>query len=425
MNISEFLNIVISHIRSKEAKSYVEKELSQHLQQAKNAWMKKGYSAQEAEQKAVEEMGSPTALARSMASIHKPKVDWLLIGMLLVACVCSFLPLLVLNEGSVNVQYDISLMVIKNVIIIVAGIALAIVFMYFDYRKLKMKGYLFYGLAVTFIFAFHLLTTNYVNGQAIIQLGIINLQPWMALPLFIIAWASIFNLPTIKLWKVIVLFIVSVICYLNIAPISVVFLYILLVSVMFLQSKFSVKEKWIVSLSCMTLVGIGIAFMVSTVQHYQLERLVGFFNPESSAEGSGYIYLLLKDVVSGAQWFGASNPSYLPDGHTNLVLAQIIQGYGYALAMLIVAILLLVMIRLTFITLNIKDSFGKLLVVGGITLFATQFMYHILMTFGLAPITSMSLPFISYGFMPTLLGALAVGLALSVYRRKNLYVDAK
>ena len=425
MNISKFLNIVISHIRSKEAKSYVEKELSQHLQQAKNAWMKKGYSVQEAEQKAVEEMGSPTVLARSMASIHKPKVDWLLIGMLLVACVCSFLPLFVLNEGSVNAQFNIGSMVIKNVIIIVAGIALAIGCMYFDYRKLKMKGYLFYGLALTFIFVFPLLTTNYVNGQAIIQWGIINLQPWMALPLFVIAWASIFNLPTIKLWKVIVLFIVSVICYLNIAPISVVFLYIPLVSVMFLQSKFSVKEKWIVSLSFMTLVGIGMAFIVSTVQHYQIERLVGFFNPESSAEGSGYIYLLLKDVVSGAQWFGASNTSYLPDAHTNLVLAQIIQAYGYALAILIVAILIIVMIRLIFITLNIKDSFGKLLVVGGITLFATQFMYHILMTFGLVPITSMSLPFISYGFMPTLLGALAVGLALSVYRRKNLYVDVK
>ena len=123
MNISEILNIVISHIRSKEAKSYVEKELSQHLQQAKNAWMKKGYSAQEAEQKAVEEMGSPTSLARSMASIHKPKIDWLLIGMLLVACVCSFLPLLVLNEGNVNAQYNISSMAIKNVMIIAAGIA--------------------------------------------------------------------------------------------------------------------------------------------------------------------------------------------------------------------------------------------------------------------------------------------------------------
>ena len=87
----------------------------------------------------------------------------------------------------------------------------------FDYCKLKMKGYLFYGLAVTFIFAFLLLANNYVNGEAMIQVGIIHLQTWMALPLFIIAWASIFNLPTIKLWKVIVLFIVSVICYLNIA----------------------------------------------------------------------------------------------------------------------------------------------------------------------------------------------------------------
>lgn len=424
MKMSEFLHIVISHIRSKEAKSYVEKELSQHLQQAKNAWMKKGYSAQEAEQKAVEEMGSPTILAQSMASIHKPKIDWLLIGMLLVACVFSFLPLLVLNERRDNVQYDISSMIFKNAIIVVVGVALAIGCMYFDYRKLKMKGYLFYGLAITFIFAFYVLTNNHMNGQGMIQLGIINLQTWMALPLFVIAWAGIFSLPTISLWRIIALFIVSVICYLLVAPLFVVFLYIILISVMFLQSTFSLKEKWGVSLTII-LGGISIAFMISTMQDYQLARLLGFLNPEKYAEGSGYIYLLLRDVVSEAQWFGASNTSYLPDGHTNLVLAQIIQAYGYALAMLIVAILIFVMIRLILISLNIKDAFGKLLVVGGITLFATQCMYHILMTFGLAPITSMSLPFISYGFMPTVFGALAVGLALSVYRRKNLYLNTK
>ena len=51
--------------------------------------------------------------------------------------------------------------------------------------------------------------------------------------------------------------------------------------------------------------------------------------------------------------------------------------------------------------------------------------FFILMTFGLVPITSMSLPFISYGFMPTLLVVLAVGLALSVYRRKKQYIDVK
>lgn len=71
------------------------------------------------------------------------------------------------------------------------------------------------------------------------------------------------------------------------------------------------------------------------------------------------------------------------------------------------------------ISLSIKEPFGKLLVIGGVTLFATQFIYSVGMTFGMLPIVSMALPFMSYGLMPIVLNAFIVGIALSVYRRKH------
>ena len=69
---------------------------------------------------------------------------------------------------------------------------------------------------------------------------------------------------------------------------------------------------------------------------------------------------------------------------------------------------------------KINDSYGKLLLIGAISLYTVQFVSNIGMSLGYFPMTSMSLPFISYGLMPILLNAFLIGVVLSVYRRKDL-----
>ena len=71
-----FLTEVTNHIKSKEAKDLVATELNFHLKQAKNMWMDKGLSEEVAEDKAVEQMGSPIKLGQELNKLHKPKVDW-------------------------------------------------------------------------------------------------------------------------------------------------------------------------------------------------------------------------------------------------------------------------------------------------------------------------------------------------------------
>ena len=66
------------------------------------------------------------------------------------------------------------------------------------------------------------------------------------------------------------------------------------------------------------------------------------------------------------------------------------------------------------------QSFGKLLVVAAVTLYSVQSIYSIFMVFGLLPLVSIPLPFISYGMTPLLLNAILIGLVLSVYRRKSI-----
>ena len=58
--------------------------------------------------------------------------------------------------------------------------------------------------------------------------------------------------------------------------------------------------------------------------------------------------------------------------------------------------------------------------IGAVALYTVQLVSNIAMTLGLFPITSISLPFISYGLMPILFNAFLIGIVLSVYRRKDL-----
>ena len=66
MSSKQFLQQVTSYIRSKEARSHVEQELQQHMDHSTKAWISKGYSREEAEQKAISEMGSASQLGKSM-----------------------------------------------------------------------------------------------------------------------------------------------------------------------------------------------------------------------------------------------------------------------------------------------------------------------------------------------------------------------
>ncbi|MGG0285606.1 permease prefix domain 1-containing protein [Peribacillus butanolivorans] len=79
----QFLYEVKQFIRSKEAKRFVTAELEFHLKQSTEALKKQGYTAEEAEVKAVQQMGSPITIGQKLNRLHRPKVDWRLTALFL------------------------------------------------------------------------------------------------------------------------------------------------------------------------------------------------------------------------------------------------------------------------------------------------------------------------------------------------------
>ncbi|MFB6587055.1 FtsW/RodA/SpoVE family cell cycle protein [Bacillus thuringiensis] len=402
-----FLKEVTNHIKSKEAKDLVATELDFHLKQAKNMWVEKGLSEEVAEDKAVEQMGSPIKLGQELNKLHKPKVDWFLIGLLVAAMGLGFLPVLALGHAD---------LLMNKVIFVILGVTTAIGMMLFDYRKLERLGWLFYTIGVLILLAIKCFPTISVNGEALIKIGPIKIDCLMTIPFFFLAWASFFNNSRLKFIHLFMLYVFSLYLFLTTSIMVPIYIYITMVFVMLWWSKLGKKTAWLITILPIFLFIIRDLFSWSAVKEYRIARVLGMLNPEHDLW-----YLRLKEAMSSAGWFGTyGNIKSIPAAHTDFVFASLTYYYGYVLALVLVIILSLFAVRIMNIAYKINDGYGKLLLVGGVTLFVIHFICNVGMILGLLPRASISLPFISYGLTPTVFHTLLIGIVLSVYRRKDI-----
>ncbi|EJR25430.1 FtsW/RodA/SpoVE family cell cycle protein [Bacillus cereus] len=402
-----FLKEVTNHIKSKEAKDLVVTELEFHLKQTKNMWIGKGLSEAVAEDKAVEQMGSPVKLGEELNKLYKPKVDWFLIGLLVAAMGLGFLPVITFGHAD---------LFMNKVIFVILGVVTAVGIMLIDYRKLERFGWLFYTIGVLILLMIKCFPTGYVIGEAIIKIGPITIDYLMTIPFFFLAWASFFNNSRLKLMHLLMLYVFSLYLFSTTSILLPIFIYITMVFVMLWWSKLGKKTAWLITILPIVPLIIRDLLSWSAVKEYRMARILGMLNPEHDLW-----YLRLKEAMSSAGWFGTyENIKSIRAAHTDFVFASLTYYYGYVLALVLVVILSLFAVRIMNIAYKINDGYGKLLLVGGVTLFVIHFICNVGMTLGILPRVSISLPFISYGLIPTLFHAFIMGIVLSVYRRKDM-----
>ncbi|PEV86513.1 FtsW/RodA/SpoVE family cell cycle protein [Bacillus thuringiensis] len=402
-----FLKEVTNHIKSKEAKDLVAMELDFHLKQAKNMWMDKGLSEEVAEDKAVEQMGSPVKLGEELNKLYKPKVDWFLIGLLVAAMGLGFLPIITFGHAD---------LFMNKVIFVILGVVTAMGMMLLDYRRLEKLGWLFYTIGVLILLMIKCFPTDYVIGEAIIKIGPIKIDCLMTMPFFFLAWASFFNNSRLKFMHLLILYVFSLYLFSTTSILLLIFIYITMVFVMLWWSKLGKNTAWLITILPILPFIVRDLFSWSAVKEYRIARILGFINPAHDQWD-----LRLQEAMSSAGWFGTyGNIKSIRAAHTDFVFASLTYYYGYVLALVLVVILSLFAVRIMNIAYKINDGYGKLLLVGGVTLFVIHFICNVGMTLGILPRVSISLPFISYGLIPTLFHAFIMGIVLSVYRRKDI-----
>jgi rod shape determining protein RodA len=159
---------------------------------------------------------------------------------------------------------------------------------------------------------------------------------------------------------------------------------------------------------------------------YQKARITLFLDPYQDPLGGGYHLIQSRIAIGAGQLWGRglhqgtqTQLHFIPEQHTDFIFAAIGEELGFAGAFLVLFVFWLLCLRLVLIAQTSKDNFGSLLAVGVLAMISFQTLVNISMTIGLAPITGIPLPWLSYGRSALLTNFIAIGLVASVANHRR------
>jgi cell division protein FtsW len=173
-------------------------------------------------------------------------------------------------------------------------------------------------------------------------------------------------------------------------------------------------------------VGAVIAFLavVMIAMHpYQEARLTGFLHPGSDTSGAGFQAKQATIAVGSGGIFGqglgesVQKASYLPEAHTDMIAAVIGEELGLAGMFVLIGLFGMFGYAGLRAAHRARDRFSKLLAAGLTSLIMAQAALNLFAVLGLAPLTGVPLPFVSYGGTSLVLTLAMAGLILNVARR--------
>jgi cell division protein FtsW len=165
-----------------------------------------------------------------------------------------------------------------------------------------------------------------------------------------------------------------------------------------------------------------VALLMTIVEPYRMARLTGFLNPGAELEGAGFQAAQAKIALGSGGIFGVGigngvqKAFYLPEAHTDMISAVIGEELGLVGIVGVVGLFAMFGYAGLKIAQRAKDNYGKLLVAGLTSLVVVQATINLFAVMGLAPLTGVPLPFVSYGNSSLLACLFAVGLMLNVAR---------
>jgi rod shape determining protein RodA len=185
------------------------------------------------------------------------------------------------------------------------------------------------------------------------------------------------------------------------------------------------RWRWILG-AVAAVVPVAVAMWFFVMHDYQKQRVLTFLDPESDPLGTGWNIIQSKAAIGSGGVFGKgwllgtqSHLDFLPESHTDFIIAVLGEEFGLVGVCLLLLIYLLLIGRGLVITVQAQTLFGKLLA-GSLTM--TFFVYvfvNIGMVSGLLPVVGVPLPFISYGgtSLVTLLSGFGVLMSIHTHRK--------
>lgn len=173
------------------------------------------------------------------------------------------------------------------------------------------------------------------------------------------------------------------------------------------------------------LLGLGsIAFVtlivLATSADYRVKRLTSFMNPFADPQGQGFqiVNSFVAIGTGGLTGMGLGNSiqklGYLPEAHTDFIMAIIVEELGIIGLAAIIILYLLLLFKGFSIFKEAPDFFGKFIAMGITIQICIQAVLNLGAVSGLLPVTGIPLPLISYGGSSMLITLGGLGILMNI-----------
>ncbi|MEZ5560868.1 MAG: rod shape-determining protein RodA [Pseudomonadales bacterium] len=162
------------------------------------------------------------------------------------------------------------------------------------------------------------------------------------------------------------------------------------------------------------------------LKDYQRQRILTLFDPESDPLGAGWNIIQSTTAIGSGGVFGKglfqgtqSHLDFLPESHTDFIIAVIGEELGLVGIVSLLTLYLLLIARGLYIAMNASHSYERLLA-GALTI--TFFVYafvNVAMVSGLLPVVGVPLPLVSYGGTSAITLLTSFGMIMAVRTHKG------
>jgi rod shape determining protein RodA len=358
------------------------------------------------------------------------KLDWLIIAstMLLLGIGLITLYSVSFIEGSFNAANFY-----KQILAISIGMGLMLFFSFYDYRAFNSYSTKLYLSLVALLTVVFFLGINFRGTKGWIGVGEINFQAVEIAKLIMIIFLASFLSKKkgqlsmlVRIITSIVLVFIPVFLILKQPDFGSAAIVVGIWASILLVSGIGKKNLLIFFLVTMLALTCGWSFL----KDYQKNRIKNVINPYSDPRGSGYNLIQSMVAVGSGGLYGKglghgsqSQLNFLPEKHTDFIFSVVAEELGFAGAVFVFALFIILFYRMKETARLARDNFGYLLAMGIMAMFFLQLLVNIGMNIGISPIAGVPLPLLSYGGSSIVISLASIGIIQSIYSRKIKSLD--
>jgi len=156
---------------------------------------------------------------------------------------------------------------------------------------------------------------------------------------------------------------------------------------------------------------------------YRRDRIFAFLHPDRDPLGRGFnmIQSLIAVSTGGVTGLGLMEGKqklfYLPEPHTDFIFAVTAEELGLVGALAVILLFAIFLWRGARAALRTQDNFGRFLAVGITSMITLQAFINISVVLGLMPTKGIPLPFVSYGGSSLFVTLACVGVLLNITKQ--------